>query len=182
MSKNTAWMTFHHRGEVLRAVTETADSRRDGILPMDVVGVSETFRDELTLLGALQLRWHTRLSGHIERELLRQPLDLEQAVIAAWHATADELPGTRAIIDHYRAEPLDEQMAAALATSAAKERVLLAAMAGRAGARTDQTAEAGAVIEHHARDGYRSAPSADPADGGPAKPGLLDRIRAVVAA
>jgi hypothetical protein len=34
------WTTFHHRGEVLRTVTRTADDRRDGILPMDVAGVS----------------------------------------------------------------------------------------------------------------------------------------------
>ena len=74
------WTTFHHRGEVLRTVTRTADERRDGVLPMDVTGVRETFGDELTLLAALQLRWHTRLSGHIERALLDHPTDLEQAV------------------------------------------------------------------------------------------------------
>ena len=48
-------------------MTDAADARRDGLLPMDVTGVRETFGDELTLLGALQLRWHTRLSGHLER-------------------------------------------------------------------------------------------------------------------
>ncbi|MGA8245612.1 MAG: hypothetical protein WB797_01790, partial [Nocardioides sp.] len=96
------WTTFHHRGEVLRTVTLTADERRDGILPMDVDGVRETFGDELTLLGALQLRWHTRLSGHIERALIERPSDLEQAVVDAWHATADELPGTRLVLDHHR--------------------------------------------------------------------------------
>ena len=106
------WTTFHHRGDVLRTVTRTADARRDGILPMDVAGVTETFGDEVTLLGALQLRWHTRLSGHIERELLQQPLDPDLAVIAAWQAAADELPGTRAIVDHYRAEPADDAGAA----------------------------------------------------------------------
>jgi hypothetical protein len=173
------WKTFHHRGEVLRTVTLTADHRRDGLLPMDVAGVSETFGDELTLLGALQLRWHTRLSGHIERELLGQPMDLEDAVIAAWHATAAELPGTRAILDHYRAEPLDEPMATAMATSAAKERVLIAGMAGRAGARTEDTAEAGRLIEEHARDTYR-APRVQST--GHRGSGLLDRLRAALAA
>ncbi len=87
------WKAFHNRGEILRAVTATADARLDGLLPMDVPGVSETFADELDLLGALQLRWHTRLAGRIERELMRQPMDLEQAVVTAWQATADELPG-----------------------------------------------------------------------------------------
>jgi hypothetical protein len=173
------WTTFHHRGEVLRSVTRTADARRDGILPMDVDGVLETFGDELTLLGALQLRWHTRLSGHIEHELVQQPLDLEQAVIAAWHATADELPGTRAIVDHYRAEPIDEAMAAAAAVSAAKERVLLAAMAGRAGTRTSETVDAGRALETRARETYRPAPSPVTEHRGP---GLIDRIRAHIAA
>ncbi len=96
------WTTFHHRGDVLRTVTQTADARRDGVLPMDVTGVRETFGDELTLLGALQLRWHTRLSGHLERAMLDHPADLEQAAIDAWHATTDDLPGTRLVLDHYR--------------------------------------------------------------------------------
>jgi hypothetical protein len=59
------WKSFHHRGVVLRAVIAEADARRDGYLPMQVEGVSETFGDELTLLGALTLRWHTRLAGRM---------------------------------------------------------------------------------------------------------------------
>ncbi len=108
------WTTFHRRGEVLRTLTSTADARRDGVLPMDVAGVRETFGDELSVLAALQLRWHTRLSGHLEHALMRQPADLDDAVVVAWHATADELPGTRMVLDHYRAEPLDDAMAGVL--------------------------------------------------------------------
>jgi len=126
------WTSYHHRGEVLRDVIATADARRDGLLPMDLPGVAETFGDELTLLGALQLRWHTRLAGRIERELMHQPFDPEDAVVTAWHTTAHEMPGVRAIVDRYRAEPLDAAMAHAMATTAGKERLLLAAMAGRA--------------------------------------------------
>jgi hypothetical protein len=174
------WTTFHHRGEVLRTVTQTADARRDGILPMDVDGVSETFRDELTLLGALQLRWHTRLSGRIERELLNQPMDLDRAVIAAWHATADELSGIRAIVDHYRDEPTDDAMASAMTKSAGKEWVLLAAMAGRAGAVADDTAEAGRLLENQARETHQ--PATRPASVEPHHNGLLSRLKAVVAA
>ena len=95
------WTSFHRRGEILRTVTRVADERLDGALPMDVTGVRETF-DAHTLLGALQLRWHTRLAGRVERELMYQPMDLESAVVRAWHSTADELPGVRAILDHYR--------------------------------------------------------------------------------
>src|SRR3954452_4594531 len=97
------WEAFHHRGDVLRRVFDEVRTRRDGRLPMDVPGVAETFHDELDLLGALQLRWSSRLSGKIERDLSNQPMDLESAVIAAWRATADELPGIREIQDHYRA-------------------------------------------------------------------------------
>ena len=129
------WKSFHPRGEVLRTVIAEADARRDGHLPMHVEGVAETFRDELTLLGALTLRWHTRLAGRIERELADPADGPRGAVIDAWHATADELPGVLAILDHHRAEPVDDAMATAMATSTAKEHVLLAVMAGPAPAR-----------------------------------------------
>ena len=170
------WTTFHSRAEVLRNVIDAADARRDGLLPMDLPGVPETFGDELTLLGALQLRWHTRLSGHLERAMLDHPTDLEQAAIDAWHATADDLPGTRSVLDHHRAGPLDEEMASALAVSAAKERILIAAMAGRAGARIEDTLAAGLELEERARRTHRPAPTP------PGPRGLLGRIKAHVAA
>ena len=75
------WTAFRTRGEILRDVSATADTRADGTLPWDVEGVERVFADELDLLGALQLRWHTRLAGRIERELSSQPLDLETAVV-----------------------------------------------------------------------------------------------------
>jgi hypothetical protein len=128
------WESFHRRGEILRAVTTVADRRRDGLLPLDVPGVAETFGDELSLLAALQLKWHTRLAGRIERELSQQPVDLERAVVTAWQGTATELPGILAIVDHHRAHPHDEAMAQAMAKSSAKERTMLAVMAGRASA------------------------------------------------
>src|SRR3954454_14050491 len=125
------WTSFHRRGEVLRNVIASANRRCDGHLPLELPVVAETFGDELTLLGALQLRWHPRLAGRIERELLAEPLDLEDAVVAAWHATADELPGVRAILDREQAAPRPPASSAAMAKAAAKEHVLLAMMAGR---------------------------------------------------
>ena len=172
------WGTVHRRGDVLQAVTRAADERRDGILPMDVTGVRETFGDELTLLAALQLRWHTRLSGRIERELMNQPMDLERAVIAAWQGTAEELPGIRAIIDHHRAEPLDDAMATAMVKSAAKEHILLAVMAGRVSAHDATAARIGEAIEASARSSFR--PVRRRAD--TATPTLLGKIRAALAA
>ena len=173
------WKSFHHRGEILRTVTAAADARRDGLLPMDVEGVAETFGDELTLLGALQLRWHTRLAGRIERELMHQPMDLERAVVTAWQDTADEMPGVLAIVDHYRADPLDEAMADAMAKSAVKERTMLAVMAGRASAQDTAAPRVGAAIEETARATYR------PARVGASEyssRGLFDRIKAAMAA
>jgi len=151
------WTTFHRRGEVLRSVIDVLDARRDGRLPMDLPGVPETFGTEHALLGALLLRWHTRLSGHLEHALMTQPMDVDQTVVDAWHATADDLPGIRAALDRYRAEPTDDQMAAHLATSAAKEHLLLGAMAGRHGARPDDTQAAGRVLAERARTTYAPA-------------------------
>lgn len=173
-----AWTTFHRRGEVLRAVTRALDSRCDGVLPMDVPGVAEVFGDELGLLGALRLSWHTRLSGHLERAVAHEATDLDAPVLAAWRATADELPGTRLALDRYQAQPADEAMAWTLATAAAKEHVLLAAMAGRTGATTAATVAAGRALEERARAGHVPAPP------GPTErraPGWLDRFRAHVA-
>ncbi len=172
------WKSFHHRGEVLRTVITTADVRRDGTLPLDVEGVAETFGDALTLLGALQLRWHTRLAGHIERELMNQPLDLEQAVVRAWQATAQELPGIRAIVDRHRAEPLDDEMAGAMTRSTAKERTLLAVMAGQSSVEDHAAVTAGERIERVARTTFRPEPTATE----PESHGLVDRIKAALAA
>jgi hypothetical protein len=174
------WKSFHNRGEILRTVLATADERQDGILPMDVTGVAETFGDELTLLGALQLRWHTRLAGRIERELMNQPMDLEQAVVTAWRGTREEMPGVRKIVDHYRSEPTDAAMAEAMARATAKEQIMLAAMAGRASVQDAAAARVGEAIEQRAR-AVTARPGAHRADTGP-HDGLLDRIKAVLAA
>jgi hypothetical protein len=172
------WTSFHNRGEILRSVIAAADARRDGSLPMDVEGVAETFGDELTLLGALSLRWHTRLAGRIERELMHQPMDLEAAVITAWQQTAEELPGVRAVIDHHRSAPLDAAMAEAMAKATVKERILLAVMAGRGSVQDAAAARVGAAIESKARASFRPVHRI-PA---PRPSGLLHRIKAALAA
>jgi hypothetical protein len=180
------WKSFHNRGEILRSVIATAGVRRDGILPMDVSGVAETFGDELTLLATLQLKWHTRLAGHIEHELLTQPMDLQGAVEVAWGNAADDLPGVRKILDHYRAEPTSEPMATAMAKATAKEHVLLAVMSGQSSVGDPKAAPIGAGIEAQARLAHQSrnretvtvAVSGDDAG----QPGLLERLKAVVAA
>lgn len=176
------WTAFHNRGETLRTVIAVAAQRRDGILPMDVPGVSERFRDELDLLGALQLKWHTRLAGHIESELSVQPMDLRSAVATGWALTVEELPGVRLIIDHYRAEPVDDEMAQAVARATAKEHYFLAVMAGRAALGRDNGQAVGAEIEAEARNLRVVASALDArADREPRLP-FMERLRAVVAA
>jgi hypothetical protein len=171
------WTSFHRRGEVLRGVIASANRRRDGRLPLDLPGVAETFGDELALLGALQLRWHPRLAGPIERALLADPMELDAAVVAAWHATADELPGVRAILDRRRTEPGTPAISEAMTKATAKEHILLAMMAGRVSTPDAAAARVGAEIEERARATYRPEPvSAVPAGG------LLGRLRAVIAA
>lgn len=177
------WKTFHSRGEILRAVIAAADARRDGLLPTDVDGVSATFADDLELLGTLQLKWHTRLAGHIERQLVEQPLDLPLAVATAWGNACDEMPGVRLVLDHYRAEPLDEAMASAMAKATVKEHALLAVMAGQANvggtAAEAEAAPIGALIEERARALHQGIPTIAPE---PARPSFLERLRAALAA
>lgn len=180
------WNAFHHRGEILQTVIETANDRRDGVLPMDLPGVTETFRDELELVGALHLKWHARLSGNIERELMNQPLDLEGAVAAAWSRTSGEVPGIRLIIDRYTESPSDPEMAAALTKAQTKEWLRLAAASGLASDESAPAARAGEKVEQKARAAATLTVSASqartPDVDEVVTPSLVERIKAVLAA
>ncbi len=176
------WNAFHHRGEILQTVIDTADLRRDGVLPTDVPGVAETFHGELDLIGALHLKWHARLSGNIERELMSEPMDLEDAIARAWTKTSDEAPGIRMIIDRYTAAPSDAQMGDALARARTKEWLKLAAAAGLSSDESASSARAGEQVELKARKA-----AALPADTAQTlddvvTPSLVERIKAVLAA
>jgi hypothetical protein len=177
------WTSFHRRGEVLRDVIAAADQRRDGTLPLDIDGVSATFADELDLLGTLQLKWHTRLAGRIDREQMNQPMDLRAAVVRAWQRNAEDLPGIRAILDEHRAHPRDEATAEIMSKSAAKEHMLLAAMAGRASAQDERAAAVGARIEDDARASMAPYPVFDGfAPDDHERPTWVDRLKAALAA
>jgi hypothetical protein len=168
------WEAFHRRGDVLQAVIKEADARRDGELPMYVVGVEQAFRDELDLLGALSLKWHTRLSGHIETIAKDQPLDLEQATIEAWRAAADEIPGVRLVLDKALAEGEDE-VVALLSRSQEKERELLALNSGKISAYqlAEHGARVGAGVEEMAREGFEIGANWTPEP----VPTFLERLR-----
>ena len=179
------WDAFHRRGEVLRTVVEVANSRRDGVLPTELPGVAETFGDESELVAALQLRWHTRLSGQIERALMEQPVDLEPAVLTAWRRTAAQLAGVRAVLDAQRAEPVTPEVGEALARADRKDWALLAAMAGRAGSADPAASRVGRRLEEKARAAYDPTAAPRPAstptpDDRPAS--LLGRLKAHLAA
>jgi hypothetical protein len=187
------WTTFHHRGAILQTVVETADKRRDGVLPMNLPGVAETFRGELDVLAALQLKWHTRLSGNIERALMSQPLDLEDAIATAWGLTSEQLPGVRKILDRYAETPSDPEMAAALTRANEKEWIRLAAAAGLANDESAAAARAGHQVELRARtevidraaEGLLADATTDVTPTNVDErvtPSLVERIKAVLAA
>jgi hypothetical protein len=182
------WDTHHRRGEVLRAVVDEVNSRRDGVLPMDLPGVAETYGDELALLGALQLRWHTRLNGAIERALLDQPSDPPGAVVTAWRRNAAELAGVRAVLDRYTETPASAEMALALDKARIADWRLLAGMAGLAGAHESHAVAVGRRLEAQARAGYLPPPpsGAEPRHRAAIRPprhvGLIGRLRARLAA
>ena len=176
------WDAFHRRGDVLRAVADQADARRDGVLPIDVPGVSETFRDRLDFVAALQLRWHTRLAGRIEQAVTARPYDRESAVLDAWRAVAGELAGVRLVLDRALVDPPVGEVATAMRRAQRKEWALLAAMAGRAGVADPAAPEVGRALEERARIAF--SPTSPPRHRGGTTPrdSLIGRIRAVLAA
>ncbi len=175
------WATFHSRGEVLCAVIDAADQRRDGVLPTDIDGVDEKFDSDLDLLGALQLRWHTGLADRIEATLADQPMDLESAVVLAWQRACADMPGIRAVIDHHLQARTSPAMSAAMTKAISKEHVMLAVMAGRGDFADETCAQIGAVIEERARSGEEIA-LVPAAPHSPRLGGLIDRLKAVIAA
>lgn len=173
------WTTHHNRGHVLREIETATAERGDGLLPMDLDGVSAVFDDEMDVLAALQLRWYTRLAGMIERELFDAPdANLEAAVIHAWHLTNDELPGVRAVLDHYTANPLDDAMRQSMATGRLKEHHLLALMAGLGGYGHELSIAVGGRLEQRARESY--VPAIEVVEEAE-RITILDRVRALVA-
>jgi hypothetical protein len=155
--------TAHHRrGDVLRNVVKAANSRLGATLPTDVPGVAECFRDDLDLVGALQLHWHTLMAGNIERALAEEPGDTESALLAdggdleilvlrAWRAAQEELPGVRLLLDHFTQNPTSAEMGEAMDIANRKEWALIAVMAGQASAQDADAAEVGRRLEAKVR-------------------------------
>jgi len=122
-----SWDTYHHREEAVREAVRLIDRTRDGHLPFAESRVIErAFETPEDLLLALQMRWHRRLMNYVEAELAEEPLDLEEAAARAWHRTARDLPGVRAVLDAHDDDPV-------LATGRRKDLCYLASAAGLAG-------------------------------------------------
>lgn len=184
-----SWNRFRRRGEVLRAVIAVAEERRDGVLPTEVPGVAETFADELDLIGALQLKWHARLSGSIERAYGSEPIDLGSAVVDAWAETAQQMRGVRLVLDRCAEHPPNAEIERAMERAVCLEHARLAVAAGLASGHSAAAAAAGSRLEERAR--HSSVQTAGPTV--PATQGLgsaaevrsvslADRIKAALAA
>jgi hypothetical protein len=177
MRKEQAMTWYAHqragraRSSVLQDVLAFAETRQDGHLPWsEVAGTQDAFGTPADLLGALQMRWHTRLSGAIERELTEQPWDLPQAVVHAWRTLRAEMPGARAILDaHADEEPMQR--------ARRKEWVLLATASGLAAMDDASALRIGRQVEERAR--AITVVASDPA---PRGSGWFSRIRHALAA
>ncbi len=178
----------YRRGEVLREVVRAANTRLDGWLPDDVAGVTETFRDDLDLIGALQLHWHTLMAGNVERALAQEPGEttwalsdedttLELVVLRAWYAARQELAGVRLVLDAYGESPTSAEMGEALDVANRKEWALIAVMSGKASAQDSDAAEVGRHLEAKARRWKSMAP-----DDSAEHPSLRERLRLAFAA
>lgn len=119
------------RDEVLRQVIEVADERLDGVLPVDVPGVAETFGDAATLVRVLHVRWRATLVSETERALEERPEDAPAAVVRAWRRTTRALPGVRLVLDRWVAQT-DEHSRVRWDRRVARERQWLAVRAGLA--------------------------------------------------
>jgi hypothetical protein len=181
-----SWNDFHRREETLRAVVDTVNENRDGVLPTNVAGVNQNFTDELDLVGALLLKWHARLSGNIERALMREPMDLQAAVATAWRTTAEQLPGVRMVIDRCADAPTSPEMERAMNRAHDRELTYLATAAGLSSLSSGPSVasiEAGRDVERLARTGLAVPQVQEPAvePDAPTET-LADRIRMILAA
>ena len=165
------------RDQVLRDVVAALDERLDGVVPMDVPGVEQTFRDAATLANVLHVRWHATLAAQLERALADDPADPAAAVVRAWRRTARELPGVRLVLDRQHAEAVGRERTR-LDRRADRQRQWLAVRAGLAPeSRTlDEVAVAvGAELEAEGRRYFNPR-------GRSSRRSLVDRLRSVLAA
>lgn len=165
------------RDQVLRDVLAAADERLDGVLPMDVPGVAQTYRDAAALAQVLHVRWHATLAAELDRALADDPDDAPAAVVRAWRRTARALPGARLVLDRHHAESEGRERVR-LDRRAERQRQWLAVRAGlvpESRTSDDQATALGAELEAEGRRYFN--PSARPQ-----RQTLVGRLRSVLAA
>ena len=121
------WDAYHRRKELLREIFAMADRHPDRTSLSSVLDAVDPHRlvleDETAALFEIQMVWFQRLSGHIDRLTSEGGEAPALVAVAAWAASAAELPGARALLD---AHSDSTELAAAFA----KERAFIAASAG----------------------------------------------------
>ena len=174
------WDAYHRRKELLREIFAMADRHPDRALDtvLDAVDPHRlVLEDEAAALFEIQMVWFQRLSGHIDRLASEGGETPALVAVAAWAATAAELPGARALLDAH-------SDAAELSTAFAKERVFIAASAGvptndpHLGGHGERIIAA-ARIDAAAQPVLQTAPEALHDD---QRQGLIARLRSVIAA
>ena len=137
-----SWTDFYRRRDALDAVLEHARRNPEGGLP-----TNDVFPSQANLLLALHHRWTMKLTGRLGVALTeagRDPdVDLVDAVLAGWRATAAEHPTLRRVLDQGTAEHAE-----AMRPAIEGEQRLLALAAGLAEPheRPEEIARVGAAL------------------------------------
>ncbi|MDP3891421.1 hypothetical protein [Nocardioides sp.] len=125
--------------------------RKDGQIPTDIDGIDTFFNGTEDLTNALLLRWHTRLTASLERGLVDDPEDREDAVIEAWRHATWIYWGVRRLIDELAENPPTEGVANAVRTTARNDWAAMAIAAGLASGFDEPAARVGHRLELEAR-------------------------------
>lgn len=174
------WDAYHRRKELLREIFAMADRHPDRALSsvLDAVDPHRlVLEDETAALFEIQMAWFQRLSGHIDRLTSEGGETPALVAVAAWAASASELPGARSLLDAH-------SDSTELATALAKESAFIAASAGvptndpNLGDHGERIIAA-ARIDAAARPILQPAPEALHDD---QRQGLIARLRSVIAA
>lgn len=139
------------RAGVLHGVIEEILGRNDGQIPTDIEGIDTFFDGIDDLVNALLLRWHTRLVASLERGLVDDPEDREEAVIEAWRHATWIYSGVRKVIDNIADHPPTEEVAHAARATARNDWAAMAIAAGLASGLDEPAIRAGHRLELEAR-------------------------------
>ena len=139
------------RAGVLHEVIEEILVRNNGQIPADIEGIDTFFNGTDDLANALLLRWHTRLVASLERGLVDDPENREEAVIEAWRHATWIYWGVRKVIDNLADHPPTQEVAHAVRTTAHNDWAAMALAAGLASGFDEPAVRVGHRLELEAR-------------------------------